>query len=134
MFARPSVNPMLLLALAVAASCTTLAYAGHGASLGSRDVLSPEEIPSAYTNVLDAIQHVRPEFLAVRTSSTGTSTPNLPSVYLDGHRLADVGLLRLVPTSWIAQVQLVRGPLPGKRYGSDHAERAIFVTTRPATP
>jgi hypothetical protein len=91
------------------------------------------EIPSTNSTALDAITHLRPEFVAVRTSSAGTSNPTVPVVYLDGHRLAQITLLRTVPASWIKEVRYVRGALAAGRYGGDHSAGAILVTTLPAS-
>jgi hypothetical protein len=123
-----------IVALAFTLSCHPSFPRPLGWSSGSHDILLGTDIPSAYWNALDAIEHLRPEYLAPWPSSATAGVPTRPTVYLNGHRLIDVTSLRSVPTSWVAEVRFIRTPLPGKRYGSDHAERAILVTTRSFTP
>jgi len=87
-----------------------------------------DENTTRYSNVYDAIEHLRPEYLTVRDQGP---TPMVPVAYLNGVRLADPDLLRLVPVSWAVEVRWVRPNQTSILYGhSHHIGGGIFVRTK----
>lgn len=121
---------LLPLVLASFASCRReLRPDPHFEVASSREVLRGRDIGSFYANTLDAIEHLRPEFLTAHASLVGTSTPVEPVVYLDGNRLVALESLRGVPVNWVREIRYVRGSVAAVRYGGDHAAGALLVST-----
>jgi outer membrane cobalamin receptor len=87
-----------------------------------------QEFKSA--SALDAIRKIRPSFLTSRgqTSLYGTSSP-FPTVYLDGVRYGDIGMLRQIPAAWIAEIRLYRTSTFA-HLGADEIGGVIAITTR----
>jgi hypothetical protein len=93
----------------------------------SREVMPIDDNAASYDNLYDAIEHIRPEYLRVRQQGT---TPMVPVAYLNGVRLADASMLRLVPVSWTAAVRWVRPNTNSWRYQfKPNLGGGIFVTT-----
>ena len=94
----------------------------------SREVLPIDGNAAAYGNLYDAIEHLRPEYLRVRDQG---STSMVPVAYLNGVRLADPTLLRIVPVSWVLDVRWVRPNQTSILYReSHHLGGGIFVRTK----
>ena len=129
-YARSRVILSLVLALAAAplASCGTAGSHGLGTVTPvSREVLPMDDNSARYPDVYAAIEHLRPEFLKMREQG---STSMVPVAYLDGVRLADPTMLRLVPVSWVREVRWVRPNQTSPLYlWSHHLGGGIFVTT-----
>lgn len=120
---------MLLLSLAMAtAAC---ASSGNGsASRSTRDTLTAEDIQSSGGNdAFTVVQTLRPHWLAHR----GTSTINMREsvkVYLDGNLMGGPEQLRLINIHSISAIRHMDGLEATQRYGLDHGNGAIIVTTR----
>jgi hypothetical protein len=95
----------------------------------THELLRGADIGSLYTNALDAIIHLRPEYLTTNATAAGPSGPHEPVVYLDGNRLVGLEALRGVPVSWVLEIRYIRGSVAGVRYGEGHAAGALLVTT-----
>jgi hypothetical protein len=94
----------------------------------SRELLPIDQTAAAYDNLYDAIEHLRPEYLRVREQG---STSMVPVAYLNGVRLADPTLLRIVPVSWVRDVRWVRpNETSGLYRESHHLGGGIFVRTK----
>jgi hypothetical protein len=94
----------------------------------SRNLLPIDSKAAAYGNLYDAIEHLRPEYLRVHQDG---STSLTPVAYLDGVRLADPSMLRIVPVSWVADVRWVRPNETSILYRASHQlGGGIFVRTR----
>lgn len=94
----------------------------------SREVLPIDENSARYLNLYDAIEHLRPEYLRMREQGPGSL---LPVAYLDGVRLADPTMLRLVPVSTAIEVRWVRPNQTSPLYlFSHHIGGGIFVRTK----
>ena len=120
---------MLLLSLAmVTAACSSKSNGSTPRS--SRDTLTAEDIQRAGgTDVLTVIQSLRPHWLARR----GTSTINMREsvkVYLDGNLMGGPEQLRLINTHSISAIRHMDGLEATQRYGLDHGQGAIIVSTR----
>ena len=124
----------------IIASLVVLAAAGsvscHAARLNltadgypvSREILPIDENAARYANLYDAIEHLRPEYLRVREQGP---TQLVPVAYLNGTKLADPTMLRLVSLHEVTQVKWVRPNQTSVLYGwSHHIGGGIFVTTR----
>ena len=118
----------LVLGGAGAISCYTAG--AHQASVNSmsREGLPIDENAARYANLYDAIEHLRPEYLKVHQDGP---TRLEPVAYLNGFRLADPTMLRLVPLWTAAEVRWVRPNQTSSLYGSSHhIGGGIFVTTK----
>lgn len=126
-------RPILLLAFlsatAVAADACYTAGANRPASANfvSREVLPIDSEAGRFSNLYDAIEHLRPEYLKVREDGPTTLTP---VAYLNGVRLADPTMLRNVPISTVVDVRWVRPNQTSILYRSSHQlGGGIFVRT-----
>ena len=126
---RIVVSLVMTLAATGLGSCYTVgAHASATAIPVSREILPLDEDAARYSNVYDAIEHLRPEYLTVRDQGP---TQMVPAAYLNGVRLADPDLLRLVPVSWVLEIRWVRPNLTSILYGqSHHIGGGIFVRTK----
>ena len=99
-----------------------------GASTAPRDVLPVLDDAARYTNLYDAIAHLRPEYLKVRDDGPQHMEP---VAYLNGVRLADPTLLQLVPVSSVIEVRWVRPNQNSALYEfRTHLNGGIFVRTK----
>jgi hypothetical protein len=97
-------------------------------TVASREVMPIDESTVRYGNLYEAIQHVRPEYLRMRPEGAVTT---VPVAYLNGVQLADAGMLRLVPMSWVAEVKWVHPNTPSALYEfKSHLRGGIFVRTK----
>jgi hypothetical protein len=98
-----------------------------GAGFVSREVLPIDRETARFSNLYEAIEHLRPEYLRVREDGPTTLTP---VAYLNGARLADPTMLRQVPTWSVVDVRWVRPNQTSILYRSSHQlGGGIFVTT-----
>ena len=114
--------------IAAEASCYTGgARPTSGANTTSREVLPIAGDATRYDNLYDAIAHIRPEYLRVREEGLQHLEP---VAYLNGVRLADPTMLRLVPVSTVIDVRWVRPNQTSALYEfRSHLNGGIFVRT-----
>jgi len=94
----------------------------------SREILPVDENAARYANLYDAIEHLRPEYLRVHEQGP---TQLVPVAYLNGVKLTDPTMLRLVFLRDVKDVRWVRPNVTSMLYGaSNHIGGGIFVTTR----
>ena len=135
---RLVIRALAAAALFVTVGCTPTASApSAGGPRPDRNVLTPDQFRvSAYQNVYDAVQALRPSWLTARGADSFTN-PGEVIVYLDNARLGGVEALRGIHVS---SVQAIRHYDPGQataRWGVGHTQGAVQVVTqatRPATP
>ena len=96
---------------------------------GSRDVITAESIPRS-GSVEEAIMALRPEFLRAREGPKGSSDAAQPVAYLDGTLLVDVGMLRQIAASSIAEIRFLRPTEASARFRRSHPSGAIVLTSR----
>jgi len=120
----------LALAASLLATACATATPSRAPVLG-RDVLRAEDVPATArsSSALELLQLVRPEFLQNRARSTRLFAPTEPVVYLNGHRLAELSMLRHVSGRSLVEVRHLRGVDAIARYGLDHEGGALLVTT-----
>ena len=129
--ARDRVVASLVMVLAATglASCDTVGAHAPGTAIPiSREILRFDDNAARYSDVYDAIEHLRPEFLLVHDQG---STRMAPVAYLDGVRLADLDMLRLVPASRVLEIRWVRPNETSALYEfRPHLGGGIFVRTK----
>ena len=132
---HPMVGNTIVASLMLAFAATSVIACGAAgphvsgnAPYVSRELLPIDQNAAAYDNLYDAIEHLRPEYLRVREQG---STSMVPVAYLNGVRLADPSLLRIVPVSWVLDVRWVRPNETSALYRASHQlGGGIFVRTK----
>ena len=120
---------LLLLVLAFAAGCSASA---PGARTSTRsDTITVDDLRSANaTNLYDAVRTIRPNWLRAR-SPNSLSNQGQVQVYFDDTRIGGVDGLRSIPTQGIAYIRWHDPISASARWGLDHEQGAIVVSTRP---
>jgi hypothetical protein len=125
MIPQPARLTFLALLLCIAA-CGAQSQAGNTSS--NRNVLSSEEMLRAgYPDAFATVQSLRPQWLQRRGATSRTASIK---VYLDGSLLGGPELLRQITTRSITTMRYMTGLEASERYGLDHDQGAIIVTTR----
>ena len=78
----------------------------------------------------DLIQRSRPNWLRVRGTTSLTLRPDEIAVYRDGQRVGGPSTLRDFTVESVEKVVYLSGPEASSRFGLDHQNGAILVTTR----
>ena len=122
--------PLLLLAvlLAVASACSANA---SGARATRSDMITVDDLRAANsTNLFDAVRAIRPNWLRAR-SPNSLQNQGQVQVYFDDTRVGGVEALRTIPTQGIAYLRWFDPISASSRWGLDHEQGAIVVSTRP---
>ena len=118
----------LMVALAPLPILAACASSGVNPNVITAPELSQTPAKTAY----DAIHQIRPEML--RTRDPGTLVyfkAARPLVAVDNELAGGVDLLRHIPVSKIARIELVNGWQATKRYGSGFENGVMLIDTRP---
>jgi hypothetical protein len=110
-------------------SCYT-AGANPAASAGyvSREVMPIDRNATSFENLYDAIRHLRPEYLRVREQGQRSIRA---VAFLDGVRLGDPTMLRLIPADQAVEVRWLRPSRSSPFYrAGDELGGGIFVRTK----
>jgi hypothetical protein len=134
---RASRIPALVFGAALLAAATGCASSSGGrsgveqASRSKSDVITEEEIGGAHwQSVYELVQTLRPRWLSTHgpDSILGQTAP--VQVHLDDNRLGGVESLRNIAVSGITSLRFVDPVTAAGRWGGDHANGAIIITTR----
>jgi hypothetical protein len=101
------------------------------ASRSKSDVITEEEIGSAHwQSVYELVQTLRPRWLSPHgpDSILGQTAP--VQVHLDDNRLGGVESLRNISVTGITSLHFIDPVTAAGRWGGDHANGAIIITTR----
>ena len=122
--ARIGLSMAILLAVMACSSRQTSSTSGL-----NRNLITTAELQKAgYTDGFMAVQSLRPHWLQVRgRSMRGGETIK---VYLDGSLLGGVDQLRQITTRSISSMRYYNGLEASERWGLDHGQGAIVVSTR----
>jgi hypothetical protein len=128
---RSSTNVLVAsLLLLVAAGC-------HGANTWSapapsRNVLTRVEIEDSRANsAWDAVVKLRANFLTSRGANSLLLKVNKePTVFLDDVEYGDLGTLKNIPASSVAEIRFIEGWNAETKFGPGHAAGVIDVFTR----
>jgi hypothetical protein len=120
---------LLLLPLTLAA-CATASTGDGTRPSGSRDVISSAEIEAAtQLNAYDLVQSLRPRWFRVRGSGS-INRPEFVKVYRDGTYIGPPGALSQISVRQISEIRFLDGFAATQRFGTDHGNGAILVSTR----
>lgn len=108
-----------------------------GAASTGRDpnVITRAELANEnFSNVYDAIQHLRPEMLRPRlansSSSISSSAGYTVHVYIDNNRLGEIADLRNIPLVTVKEIRYLNPSEAMQRFGSGNPGGAIVLTSR----
>jgi hypothetical protein len=96
-----------------------------------RSIITAEELMATHvSNLYQAIQQIRPEFLHDRGySSIQSPRVQLPVVYVDNIPMGDIDFLQSMSTADVAEVRKLSAEEATTRWGTGHVGGAILVTT-----
>lgn len=101
------------------------------AARSSADRITHEEIEHGHwANAYDLIENLRPRWLRAHGPDTILGDPVVVQVHLDASRLGGIETLRGIPVSDIASIEWVDPVTAAARWGADHANGTIVVSTR----
>ena len=122
-------SPLLLLLVLVVAACS--ANAAGGRTTSRSDTITVDDLRAANaTNLYDAVRTIRPNWLRAR-SPNSIQNQGQVQVYFDDTRIGGVDNLRSIPTQGIAYIRWHDPISASARWGLDHEQGAIVVSTRP---
>ncbi len=121
--------PALLFVL-LAAGCAT---AGAG-TRRTANLITAAEIQEhgPYRNLYDLVANLRPRWLRSQGPDTFQGNQGQVQVHMDGNRLGDVGILKTLSASGVTSLQWLPPIDASARYGLDHGQGAIIISTAPA--
>jgi hypothetical protein len=109
--------------------------AQQGKSRSSADVITRDEIQQAHwQSAYELIQTLRPRWLRAHGAETILGKPPDVQVHLDENLLGGVATLRNIATNGIMSIQFVDPVSAAARWGGDHANGAIIVSTSTTAP
>lgn len=116
---------MAVLALAACASGGgTTSRSGTLASLGEEELRDVPEL-----NAYEAVQRLRPQWLVTRGRVSFTAGQGV-RLYVDGVERGYAPELASIRTTSVKSMRFLSGREATARYGTDHGDGAILVTTR----
>jgi hypothetical protein len=121
-------HSMALVSLALLAACASGAPARAPANEPS--LISAEQLSAApYPTAFDVVQALRPQWLRSR-GRTSITQQEFVKVYLDNSLMGGTDQLRGITTKSIAAIRFLDGVQATQRWGLDHGQGAILVSTR----
>jgi hypothetical protein len=122
-----SVRPAILSLLV--AACAARTPSGQG-PLPDRDVLTQADlVEHHFATAYEAVQALRPNWMQVRGANTLLNPQNQVIVYLNDTRLGGVDTLKQITTPAIVTIRHLDGIAATARWGLDHGQGVILVTT-----
>jgi len=119
---------IVVIGLTLAQACT--GSTGRRGPAPDLSAISTAELEaSPYANVFEVVQALRPNWLRLKGATTFKQVEYV-RVYLDGSLLGAPEQLRQVSTRSIASIRFLDGVAATQRWGLDHGQGAIVVSTR----
>ncbi|HEX6132441.1 MAG TPA: hypothetical protein VFZ24_00575 [Longimicrobiales bacterium] len=118
---------MVLLGGTMACGATTGQTAARS---GSAPITANEIAGTGHTDVYALVQALRPQWLRVRGAGSVSGGSGQIQVYLDGSHMGGVNTLRQISVQSVGRVEYLDGLDATQRWGLDHGNGAIVVTTR----
>ena len=120
-------TPALVLLLAACAAGPT----GQPVSVVDRNLITAEEMRAAgYTDAFRAVQSLRPQWLRIRGPTSFSQPEVVIKVYLDGSLMGGPEQLQQITISSISSIRFLDANEATQRWGFDHVNGAILVSTR----
>lgn len=127
----PSPASRSSLVVLIAALVIACGGRGTGASTprADRSLITREQIlQNGFTNAFEAVESLRSNWLLTRGPDS-IRNPSEVLVYLDNTRLGGVQSLRTISTNSIQWIRYYDGLTATARWGLDHGQGVIFVST-----
>ncbi|HEU4631958.1 MAG TPA: hypothetical protein VFS08_19570 [Gemmatimonadaceae bacterium] len=125
--------PALLLAVLLGAACSS-SRSGERPTPGDRSVITRAQLQAhQFASVYDAVLTLHSNWLRPRGTDSFTN-PTQVLVYVDGSRLGGVETLRTLPVGSVNYIQHIDGLTASARWGLDHGQGVIYVSTTPPLP
>ena len=97
-----------------------------------RSVITQQEIlEHRFETVYDAIQALRPIWLQTRGTNSLQATATQVQVYLDNNHLGGIETLSSINLGNVVYIRHYDGAAATARWGLDHGQGAIYVSTHP---
>lgn len=119
-------EPALLLLLA---ACAAVPSQRPRSTVDHRVITAEELRAAGYSDAYRVVQSLRPQWLRTR-GATSLSQPETIKVYLDGLLLGGPDQLRQITTTSISSIRFLDAIEATQRWGLDHGQGAIAVSTR----
>lgn len=98
-----------------------------------RSLITQQEIlEHKFETVFDAIQALRPAWLQTRGTNSLQAASTQVQVYLDNNHLGGVETLSTINLGSVVYIRHYDGVEATARWGLDHGQGAIYVSTHPA--
>ena len=125
-----SMNATAAVAMLLLASCHSANK--WDAPAPSRNVITRAEIEDSHANsAWDAVAKLRANFMTSRGANSLLVKVNKePTVYLDDVEYGNLGTLRQIPASSVAEIRFIEGWNAETKYGPGHAAGVIQVFSR----
>jgi len=122
------VRPIVL--LLVAACAARAPRPTH--AVPDRNVITQQELQEhRFETLFDAIQALRPIWLQTRGTNTLQAQATQIQVYLDNSRMGGIETLSTINISSVVYIRHYDGIEATARWGLDHGQGAIYVSTHP---
>ena len=126
-------NRLLVSALS-AVSLLTPACAAHSnadrPARVDRTMMTQEQmVEHHFATVYEAVEALHSNWLQTRGTNS-MQTPGIVRVYMDNTSLGGVDALRAIPVRSVMYIQYLDAVQATARYGIDHSQGVIFVSTR----
>jgi len=97
-----------------------------------RSIITRQEIlEHKFESVYDAVLALRPNWMQTHGTNSLTQNPTAVQVYLDNTRLGGVETLNTINLSSVVYIRHYDGVAATARWGLDHGQGAIYVSTHP---
>lgn len=118
-----------LAAVLLAAACAGGPAPRSTSASGPRVIDTAELQASAYATAFDAVQALRPQWLRAR-GRTSLTQQEFVKVYLDNSLMGGPEQLRSITLKSVSTIRYLDGVEATQRWGLDHGQGAISVSTR----
>jgi hypothetical protein len=115
--------------LGISLACASGGAARSGARVDVALITREQIVAYQFRNAYDAVQALHSQWLSTRGTDS-FSNPTQVWVYLDDTRLGGIETLRHIATSSIAYIRHFDGLAATARWGLDHGQGVIYVSTR----
>ncbi|MEX2582600.1 MAG: hypothetical protein WD766_04980 [Gemmatimonadota bacterium] len=124
-------RPIGLLSLLVLLSFGGCSAAAAGSGGGNPDVITADDLSElSSTNLYEAVQRLRPQWLRTRGISSFGGEPDPIMVYVDNVRYGEVRELTGFRIEAIEEVERIDATSATQRWGTGHAGGVLLVSTR----
>jgi hypothetical protein len=129
---RPPPRTLAFLVVVLLSACGTGPPPADTGPQRDRDILTPEDFATGdFSNAYDVVRALRSQWLRTRGIDSFRS-PTEVLVYWDDVRIGGVEELKRINLTTVAYIRYFDGLAASARWGLDHAQGVIFVSSRQA--